>query len=210
MLNRYFKASAENIDFMYANVCVKNIYFALISLDHILNRSYRQKYDIGIYHDEHTYYFFHLQSLLTACGNISNVFYNKSHSNSQATERCKRLRKLSNIYKCDFPLIFQKEFRNTNEHFDERYEEFKGCLGDYNILDENTDPFMRAVINTNPHLRTYDKEKAEYSTYNRKQQKITCNLHEIKDELNQMLNKITENPIFEAGWTNSISTEQLI
>ncbi len=33
MLNRYFKVDCNNsLDFMYANMAVKNIYFALISL----------------------------------------------------------------------------------------------------------------------------------------------------------------------------------
>lgn len=71
MFNRYFEISEGNIDFVYANVAVKNIYFGLISLDYIFNHS---DFDYGIYHDEHTFYFFHIQSLLNACGNISNVF----------------------------------------------------------------------------------------------------------------------------------------
>lgn len=71
MLNRYFKVDCNNsLDFMYANMAVKNIYFALISLDYIFDPD---KYNVGVYHDEHAYYFFHIQSLLTACGNISNV-----------------------------------------------------------------------------------------------------------------------------------------
>ncbi len=38
MLNRYFKVDYNNsLDFMYANMAVKNIYFALISLDYIFD-----------------------------------------------------------------------------------------------------------------------------------------------------------------------------
>ena len=207
MLNRYFEASEDNIDFMYANIAVKNIYFALISLDYIFNHP---DFDIGIYHDEHTFYFFHIQSLLTACGNITNVFYNYSGSNGrQVTARCKRLRDSLNIRKTDFPLIFQKEVRNTNEHFDERYEQFHGALGDYNILSENTDPYMRAVIQTNPHLRTYDKESGVYYTYNRKMERIEYSLRDLKDELWRMLDVITENPVFLSAWTDSLPTESI-
>ena len=57
MLNCYFDASKVNPDFVYSNIAVKNIYFALISLDYIINHP---EFDIGIYHDEHTYYFFRL------------------------------------------------------------------------------------------------------------------------------------------------------
>lgn len=56
MLNRYFKVDYNNsLDFMYANMAVKNIYFALISLDYIFDPD---KYNVGVYHDEHAYYFF--------------------------------------------------------------------------------------------------------------------------------------------------------
>lgn len=205
MLNRYFKADGNNPDFLYANISVQNIYFALISLDHIFIDAF---YNVGIYHDEHTYYFFHLQSLLTACGNISNVFYNHGgFGGKDATQRSARLRKSFNITKKEFSLIFQKEFRNTNEHFDERLEQFGYVVGDLNILDENTEPYMRTVINTNPHLRTFDKENYTYITYNRKLQPITYDLRELREELNIMLERITTNPAFEEGWITEMTGE---
>lgn len=204
MLNRYFKVTKENQEFLYANIAVKNIYFALVSLDYIFDPS-RDNYNIGIYHDEHTYYFFHLQSILTACGNISNVFYN--HCNKKSTERSRKLRKELDIFKKEFPLVFQKEIRNTNEHFDERYEEFGGCMGDYNILDKDTDDYMRAVIQTNPHLRTFDKEQFVYITYNRSKDRIEYDLKELRKELKSMLERITGNSIFESGWTQDMPNE---
>lgn len=113
--------------------------------------------------------FFHIQSILTACGNIFNIFYNYSgFSRQYVTERCIRLRNLLNIYKKDYPLVSQKEVRNTNEHFDERYEEMQGNVGDYNLLDRDTDPYIRSVIQMNNHLRTFDKETGIYHTFMRK------------------------------------------
>ncbi len=185
---------------------MKNIHFALVSLDYIFEPSH-YNCNIGIYHDEHTYYFFHIQSLLTACGNISNVFYN--HCNPKSTERSRKLRSELDIDRKDFPLIFQKEIRNTNEHFDERYEEFGGCMGDYNILDKDTDGYMRAVIQTNPHLRTFDKERFVYITYNRRQNRIEYDLKELRKELTSMLERITGNSIFESGWTQDMSNERV-
>lgn len=205
MLNRYFDAK-DNIDFIYANIAVKNIYFALISLEYIF---YHPVSEIGIYHDEHTFYFFHIQSILNACGNISNVFYN---NNKQSTQRCRRLREQLNIYKQDFPLVFQKEVRNTNAHFDERYEAFDGCIGDYNLIDNDTDPEMREIIETNPHLRTYYKETGIYHTIIRKNKALhnfEYNLHTLENQLRQMYNRITENPIFNAAWVDTMPTEQV-
>lgn len=211
MLNKYFRIDGNNsLDFMYVNIAVQNIYFALISLDYIFDSG---KYDIGVYHDKHTYYFFHIQSILTACGNISNVFYNPGGYNGrQYTERCQRLRTTFNINKNNYPLVFQKEVRNTNEHFDERYEEFGGNLGDYNLLNHDTDPYMRAVIQTNPHLRTLDVENFLYYTYIRKSgrfERFAYDLNVLRRQLEQLRDAIIENPVFSSAWVEEMSTERI-
>lgn len=208
MLNRYFRADGNNNDFLYANIAVKNIYFALISLDYIFNPDL---FDIGVYHDEHAYYFFHIQSILTACGNISNIFYN-FRGGRDTTARCSRLRSIFNVSKSAYPFVFQKEVRNTNEHFDERYEEFGRAIGDYNLLDRDTDPFIRAVIHTNPHLRTYDKESGVYQTYIRKGkmlERFEYDLNELRCELTQLLDCMTSNSVFNSGWTDEMPVEKI-
>lgn len=204
MLNQYFN-SEDNPDLLYANIVLKNVHFALVALEYIF---YDYHYNIGIYHDEHTYYFYHIQSLLTACGNISNVFYN-TFSGGTACERSKRLRNLFNVSRAKYPLIFQKEVRNTNEHFDERYEQFGGCVGDYNILDKNTDQFMRTIITQNSHLRTYDKEKQIYITYNRQLKRIEYDLRRLQQELNELQVEITSSSLFIDNWTTNIGNEQV-
>ncbi len=204
MLNQYFN-SEDNPDLLYANIVLKNIHFALVALEHIFNEFY---YNIGVYHDEHTYYFYHIQSLLTACGNISNVFYN-TFSGKTACERSKRLRHLFNITKSRYPLVFQKEVRNTNEHFDERYEQFGGYVGDYNILDNSTDRFMRTIITQNPHLRTYDKENRIYITYNRQLKRIEYDFQKLQQELSEIQEIITSSSLFIDNWTNNIGNEQV-
>lgn len=205
MLNQYFN-SEDNPDLLYANIVLKNIHFALVALEHIFNHLH---YKIGIYHDEHTYYFYHIQSLLTACGNISNVFYN-TFSEKTACERSKKLRNLFNIKKSRYPLVFQKEVRNTNEHFDERYEQFDNCIGDYNILDNNTDPFIRTIITQNPHLRTYDKENRIYITYNRQLNRIEYDLKKLQEELLDIKKIITKSALFIDNWKTDIGNEQVI
>ena len=105
-----------------------------------------------------------------------------------------------------------KEVRNTNEHFDERYEEFGGNLGDDNLLDNNTDPYMRAVIKANPHLRTYDKENHIYYTFVRSKgefKRAEYNLDELQSELEKMMHRISENSLFDSAWVTEISTESV-
>lgn len=208
MFNRYFDTTKEGSeDFVYANMCLRNIYFALISLEYILDKP---NIDYATYHDQNTYYFFHIQSLLTACGNISNVFYNRSgniyrrgEQSYSTTERCKRLRKLFNIRKADFPIVFQKEARNTNEHSDERYQAFDCVVGDYNIIDENTDDYMRDIIISNPHLRTFDKQNMSYLTYDNQKRRIVYNLVDLRLELLNMFDIINSNPITNVAWADN-------
>lgn len=213
MMNQYFDTSID-VDFIYVNSALKNINFALISLDYILNDYLHQNGTIGIYHDEHTYYFYHIQALLTACGNISSIFYNYSHlnntlNNKLKTERCARLRRNFGVTKAAYYLIFQKEARNTNEHFDERYDEFEGKLGDYNLLDNNTDNEMREAIMNNTHLRTYDKANHIYYTYGRNKKPISYDLLEMHRELNEMKNQIENNPTTDIAWVDQYPFETI-
>ena len=198
MLNRHFDSS-NNPDFIYANAVLQNIDYALISLNYIFNKS--EFYSQDIYHNDHTYYFYYIQNTLTACGNISNVFYNNSKwDNVDITQRCNRIRKKYGISKSQFKLIFFKEVRNTNEHFDERYLEFNNNIGDLNLIYDNTDAYMRNTILTEHHLRTYDVSNHIYYTYNRKQNLIMYDLLELHDELVEMKNIIQNNPLTYTSW----------
>ena len=198
MLNRHFDSS-NNPDFIYANAVLQNIDYALISLNYIFNKS--EFYSQDIYHNDHTYYFYYIQNILTACGNISNVFYNNSKwDNVDITQRCNRIRKKYGISKSQFKLIFFKEVRNTNEHFDERYLEFNNNIGDLNLIYDNTDAYMRNTILTEHHLRTYDVSNHIYYTYNREQNLIMYDLLELHDELVEMKNIIQNNPLTYTSW----------
>lgn len=68
---------------------------------------------------------------------------------------------------------------------------------------------MRAVIRTNPHLRTYDKENCIYYTYNCSRKEIAYDLRELHRELSEMLDAITTNPLFISGWVDSMPNEQI-
>lgn len=196
MFNRDFEAVEDNIIFLFAHLTVKNINFALISLKCLLERG---DIDQDLYLDEYTYYFFHIQSLLTACGNISNVFY-YGFNNRTTRERHLLLQEHIGITRGQFPLIFQKEARNTNEHFDERFDTFRGQLGDYNLLERNTPQYMRDSIMNSLHLRTFDHTAGIYYTYDRQLRPICYKLHELRAQLLGMRERIATRPIFESGW----------
>ena len=185
MLNEQMKITAENEMMLYVKMALKNIDFALISVDFILNT---ETIDRNIYEDEHTFYFYYIQNLLAACGNLANVFdnpfgYTNRNRYVSPYQRSKALCEKINLNIKDYPYIFQKEVRNTNMHFDERYDEYDKRIGDYNIIDENTpDAIRRAILNT-PHLRTYNKQEQVYITVGRNRKRIEYPLRQLRQEL---------------------------
>lgn len=202
MFNEYIETDGNNKEFIFANIALKNIDFALISLDYIFNHN---NFDRGIYFDEHTFYFFHIQSILNACGNLYDIFYNLNPQiwgvrNANPSIRSSQLRHAFGVNKCDFPTIFNKEARNTNSHFDERYDAAGYIVGDYNLLDENTEPCIREAIIDNYHLRTYDKTNFIYYTFNSRWTKISFDLRVLKTELVKLRALIADNPITNSGW----------
>lgn len=208
MLNRYFDPKVDP-DFIYANAALQNINYALISLDYIFNKE--QKYDIGIYHDEHTFYFYHIQNILTACGNLSNVFYNKSKwDKKEINQRCARLRKRFDITDSKYKLVFLKKVRNTNEHFDERYQDVNGELGDLNLLKDDMDEEMKRVILENYHLRTYNVVNRTYYTYDRNHNLIKYDLNELYNELSDMRDKIDNNLMTYVSYKDEMPDEVIV
>lgn len=186
MFNEKFEITANNEFELYIKMALKNIDFALISIDYILNA---QNINHNIYNDEHTFYFYYIQNLLTACGNISNIFNDKMGYKSVRNrgiypyERSKHLREICGLNLREFPLIFKREARNTNMHFDERYDEHNMRIGDYNILDENTSYEVRREILNTPHLRTFDKQNKVYITVGRYGERIEFSLVKLQQEL---------------------------
>lgn len=188
MFNEEMKLTAQNELDLYVKMAIKNIDFALISLDYILNT---QKINYKIYFDDHTFYFYYIQNLLAACGNISNIFNSpftfRKVGRVSPHERSKELCEYCGVDVRLFPLIFEREARNTNMHFDERYDEAGRRIGDYNIIDENTSIDMRDAILNTPHLRTYLKQEQVYITVNAKNgRRLEYPLVQLREQLKNL------------------------
>ncbi len=193
MYNKWVCNASNNEEFMFANLAIKNIEFALISIEHIFNA----QIDYKLYQDDYTYYFYYLQNLLTACGSITDIFYNNIWINVRSPkQRSQHLRAIFGIDMGMFPLMFTKEARNTNTHSDERYEEHGFHVGDYNIIDEYTPEDMKNAILNTPHLRTYDKANRVYITQGRSGNIIKLPLEQLRQELVAMKNIIEANEIY--------------
>lgn len=205
MFNRYFEAGEDSMEFLYTHLTVKNIDFALISLSYILDNEVNIDYER--FNDEHTFYFFHIQSVLTACGIIYDVFYSPnmpwSYARHRKINRGKLLRNTFGVNISRFPVIFDKAARNTNVHFDERIDSFGWNVGDYNIIDNNTTDEMRRTILNQYHLRTFDRRNGCYYTYVRRGERLerkTISFFELRRQLEELRSIIVNNPIFESRW----------
>lgn len=206
MFNQYLELTEENADIIIANTVIENLKFIVISLDIML------KGDIGedFYGEDYTFYFYHLQNALTSCGNVINVFSSNMRRSRQYNERAKYLQETFGIDINEYKWLFNKEFRNANEHFDERYDIFHGIVGDYNIVGKNTPIRSRREILNQPHIRTLDVQNWTYITYDKRGRKISCNLRELRDEAYSLLYQISMHPRLLSTPLTHIPTKELI
>lgn len=185
MFNRRIEISKENESILFINAVIENLRYALISLNAIFSKA-----DYSEYYDEHTFYFFHMQSILTAQGNIYNVLFNDYFSKRQISrDRVRLVRESFGIDFSRYPLVGNKKFRNSNAHFDERYYQFNN-VGDMNILRAETPESERRQILKDLHLRTIDIDNHTYYSYDARGNQIVLDLNELRNEMNEMLSEL--------------------
>ena len=193
MFNRQIEITRENESILFINAVVENLRYGIISLDMMFNCDEENLYQN--YYDEHTFYFFHMQSVLTAQGNIYNVLYNDFYDKKIISqERVRKVREAFGIDLSRYPLVGNKKFRNTNAHFDERYYQYNG-VGDMNLLKSDTPASERNAILSTSHLRTIDVENWIYYSYDGRGRKICLNLRELRNEMYDMLVALCTNDI---------------
>lgn len=201
MLNEYIDSEDMTEDTLLLATIRMNIEFALVSVRCVINSP---NYDEEVYGNRFVYYFFHLQSLLTACGSITSAFFSTPPFSSinpvtrrydsniyrRIAESERRLRENYGISRERYNLIFQREMRNTVIHSNERIVEHNGRLGDFNIIDDNTSqPVIDEILGT-PHLRTIDLRTMRYYTYDRKKRQIVISLRELEEQLEELQNAV--------------------
>lgn len=183
MFNRQIEITRENESILFINAVIENLRYGIISLNMMFNHD--EENVCQSYYDEHTFYFFHMQSVLSAQGNIWNVFFcNYPKKRQISQERVRKVREAFGIDVSRYPLVGNKSFRNTNAHFDERYYEYNG-VGDMNLLDADTPKEVRDAILNTPHLRTIDIENWLYISSDG-----ILDLRELRNEMYDMLSEL--------------------
>ncbi len=193
MFNRQIEITRENESILFINAVIENLRYGLISLDMMFNCDEENVYQK--YYDLHTFYFFHMQSVLTAQGNIYNVLYSDFFDRKIVSkERVEKVREAFGVDLTRYPLVGNKKFRNTNAHFDERYYQYNG-VGDMNLLKLDTPERERNAILNTSHLRTIDIVNWIYYSYDGRGEKISLNLRELRNEMYDMLVALCTNDI---------------
>ena len=193
MFNRQIEITRENESILFINSVIENLRYGLISLDTMFNCDEESVYQR--YYDEHTFYFFHMQSVLTAQGNIWNVLYcNYPQKRQILQERVRKVREAFGIDLSRYPLVGNKKFRNTSAHFDERYYQYNG-VGDMNLIKSDTLTSDRNAILNTSHLRTLDIENWVYYCCDDRGSQIRLDLRELRNEMYDMLVLLCTNDI---------------
>ena len=194
MFNRQIEITRENESILFINAVIENLRYGIISLDRMFSGKILEDY-YNNYYDEHTFYFFHMQSVLTAQGNIWNVLYcNYPQKKQISQERVRKVREAFGIDPSRYPLVGNKKFRNTSAHFDERYYQHNG-VGDMNLLKSDTSTSDRNIILNTSHLRTLDIENWVYYSCDDRGSQIRLDLRELRNEMYDMLVLLCTNDI---------------
>lgn len=184
MYNHYVEITRETEGLLFINAVIENLRYGLISLNAIFRGEIPEDYN-----DEHTFYFFHVQSLLAAQGNIRNILYGTYFDYRRVSKhRVETIRDSFGIDLNRYHLLKNSNFRNTNMHFDERYYKLR-LDGDLNLL-RKTDDNYHVLINAT-HLRALDLDNMIYISCADKGRKITMDLRALQQEMQDMLNVLS-------------------
>lgn len=167
---------------------------ALISLHMISN--YSPEYD-NVYGSKAQFYHYYSDHLLYSLGQIAERFrltQKPSAKEKEYYERRKINRKNYHFTDTDFPILSNKDFRNTIEHIDEHnitvINAYNG-VGGFNYIDDDT---SEELVNTllsqkHNHIYTLDmRKKVLYIT--RHENELELNLTELTDELNLLMDRV--------------------
>ena len=145
------------------------------------------------------YYHYYTDHLLFSLGQISERFRIASNVPDNEKEYYERRKTNRLNYQFDeknFPLLSNKNFRNTVEHIDEHnIDVINNCkaVGGFNYIDESTPQELanKLLMKRQNHIYTVDLSGMKlYIT--RKGNELTLDLKQLKNELNQLMNNVKD------------------
>lgn len=169
---------------------------ALVSLDHINNCKYS---DDSSFESKAQYYHYYVDHLLYSLGQISERFRMKINpSNKEKNFYARRSANRVNygFDEVNFPILSNKNFRNTIEHIDEHnlnvINTYNG-VGGFNYIDEDTNSELKEALLKKRNIHTYTLDLLSKQIYiGRNDTPLTLKLDDLNHELIELKNRVDD------------------
>lgn len=167
---------------------------ALVSIEYISNAKYG---NTTCFENKAQYYHYYLDHLLYSIGQISERFRvvkNPQKKDVEFNERRKINRVNYNFNEATFPILSNKEYRNTIEHIDEHDINViisQVGVGGFNYIDEETPDNLKDILLSNWHNHIYTLDLLSGNIYiTRNGKKLTLCIGKLKNELIKSQNNV--------------------
>lgn len=163
---------------------------ALASLDRLNNYD-----DRFLWENRCQYYHYYCDHLLYSIGQISNRFIINPNEKDRLLKERKQLNRANYQFsETNYPILSDKNARNTIEHIDEHNQNIiskKHGVGGFNLIDSETDMVLIKELRSRreTHIYTLDLLKKELLIH-RKGKDITISLESLHNELLQLQNNV--------------------
>ncbi len=157
---------------------------ALFSLENIMHKFPENHV---IFKNKYQYYHYYCDHLIFSLGQIANRFIIKAEENGLALER-----KNANIMnfgfnKDKYPILSNKQIRNTIEHIDEHNQKVIGKyhgVGGFNLIDSDTDVEVVNALTANRKYHPYTLDLINKTLMiMRNDNELSLDLEELRNEL---------------------------
>lgn len=159
-------------------------------------RTERKCVDFSEWKNECGYYHFYCDHLLFSLGQISNRLVITDKTKERFRERIRENRKNFDFDDALYPIISEKNTRNTVEHIDEYDVDVvlqAGGVGGFNVIFDDLEDSIKDRIRTSKdeHPYYFDTIEQEIVIY-RSGKKLTIKLEELSDEVSRLNETISD------------------
>lgn len=181
------------IDIGQKNYEFETAYYLKYNLEkayYAIEKIYSKNINFQEYSNKCVYYHIYIDLLMEAIGQIRSRF-NKGAKNKEYNEIRKNNCKSYDFSRANFPILYEKEFRNFVTHIDERNIDFilenKGVGGFNVIFEDTTESEKEAYLDFKLQNNTLDLVNKIYYIYSKKKNKmINLKLDLLRKELKKL------------------------
>lgn len=192
-IDMYDPKSKIWLDIGQKNYEFETAYYLKYNLEkahYAIEKIYSKNINFQDYCNKCVYYHIYIDLLMEAIGQIRSRF-NKGIKNKEYNDIRENNCKSYDFRKDNFPILYEKEFRNFVTHIDERNIDFilenKGVGGFNVIFEDTTESEKEAYLNFKLQNNTLDLVNKIYYIYsNKKNKMMNLKLDLLKEELKKL------------------------